>query len=168
MRFARHLNQAMSQAWVEHCVTCWQEDLAFAYMIQLKASGAWLGSIELMVRTDVAEIGYILSDSFWGQGFATEAARVLVAWAEMQPGLGRIVAVCHSDNLASRRVLEKIGLQFEARLDGDVLWPQLRPANGARLLFGCSLGPESVISSHQIPVKSVGLHFKCEIAQALP
>lgn len=145
MRFARHLNQAMSQAWVEYCMTCWKEGLAFAYMIQLKASGEWLGSIELAVGPDAAEIGYILSDSFWGEGYATEASKVLVGWAEAQTSLERIVAVCHPDNLASRRVLEKVGLQFEARLDGEVLWPQLRPANGPRLMFGRSLGPRSLL-----------------------
>jgi len=70
-----------------------------------------------------------MNRSYWGQGYATEAAAELVRYGFEQAGLRRIFAECHPDNLASARVLEKIGLLPEAT------------TNTARLRFGLSQPP---------------------------
>lgn len=60
------------------------------------------------------EIGYRLIPEVWGQGLATEAAAAVLRWATADrsgPGLDHVVAVTHPDNIASQRVLEKIGLK---------------------------------------------------------
>jgi ribosomal-protein-alanine N-acetyltransferase len=56
------------------------------------------------------EVGYRLLTDAWGQGIATEAGRALVRYGFEALQLGRIVGVAHPDNLASRRVLTKLGL----------------------------------------------------------
>ena len=53
------------------------------------------------------EMGYGLAPSCWGQGWATEAAAAVLAWASRDTP--RIVARCHPGNVASRRLLERIG-----------------------------------------------------------
>ena len=63
-----------------------------------------------------ADIGYELAPHYWGQGYATEAARAIVSFGFQELGLHRIAAWCNADNLASARVLEKVGLQVEGRL----------------------------------------------------
>jgi ribosomal-protein-alanine N-acetyltransferase len=57
------------------------------------------------------EIGYRLMPHAWGQGIATELARAMVRRGFDELGLERIIGVTHPDNLASQRVLLKIGMR---------------------------------------------------------
>src|SRR5256886_12460553 len=58
------------------------------------------------------EIGYWLGVSYWGQGYATEAARAVIDHAFEDLGLERLEAGARVSNPASRRVLEKCGFQW--------------------------------------------------------
>lgn len=71
------------------------------------------------------EIGYVLHRDFWGQGYATEAARMLVDLGFTALSLHRIYAYVFEENKASRRVLEKVGMQQEGRLREDT-WKNKR------------------------------------------
>ncbi|RPI96532.1 MAG: N-acetyltransferase [Chloroflexi bacterium] len=62
-----------------------------------------------------------------GKGYATEAARGLIAWAFIQPGVRRVTADCLAGNFASIRVLEKAGMRrLGPRSDGLIAWEQTR------------------------------------------
>jgi RimJ/RimL family protein N-acetyltransferase len=63
-----------------------------------------------------ADIGYELNPKFWGHGYATEAARALVAHGFREMALHRVSAWCVADNLGSQNVLQKCGMQLEGRL----------------------------------------------------
>lgn len=88
--------------------------------ITLAKSGELIGNVGLRRDTagdPVADMGYELSPTHWGRGFATEAARAIIdmgfgVWG----GLERIHAHCIAENEASARVLRKAGLREEARL----------------------------------------------------
>jgi len=60
------------------------------------------------------ELGYRLKRSVWGRGLATEGARALLERALEEWGYARICARTLAGNLASRRVMDKVGLRFEA------------------------------------------------------
>jgi RimJ/RimL family protein N-acetyltransferase len=60
-----------------------------------------------------AEIGYILDPAFAGHGYATEIAAALLRICFEDLGVHRVTAGCYADNLASRRVLEKVDMQLE-------------------------------------------------------
>ena len=62
------------------------------------------------------DIGYELSPNHWGQGYTTEAASALIEFGFHTLKLHRIWSWCIADNLTSRRVLEKLGMQLEGRL----------------------------------------------------
>ena len=68
------------------------------------------------------EIGYSVLPAYRGQGFATEAARALVDWALAQRDVRRIIAECSPDNVASIRVLEKLGMQRREADGGMLRW----------------------------------------------
>ena len=70
-------------------------------------------------RYDQAFLWYALNRAYWGQGYATEAARCLLRFGFETAGLRRIFAECHADNVASARVLAKIGLRPEAPATGE-------------------------------------------------
>ncbi|GAA1133546.1 GNAT family protein [Nocardioides aquiterrae] len=73
-----------------------------------------------------AALGYCLAEKAWGRGYATEAARALLDWAFGTLDLNRVQAETDTRNLASARVLEKLGFVREGTLredcvvDGDV------------------------------------------------
>jgi RimJ/RimL family protein N-acetyltransferase len=63
-----------------------------------------------------AMMGYCLSDAAWGQGYATEAAGAMLQWAFATLGLNRVQAETDTRNVASSRVLEKLGFVREGTL----------------------------------------------------
>jgi len=71
--------------------------------------GACVGKIDVDVHNDVAtNIGYVLVPSAWGQGYATELVRTVVAHLAAR-GVARFVATVTAGNDASARVLSKAG-----------------------------------------------------------
>jgi ribosomal-protein-alanine N-acetyltransferase len=84
---------------------------AFGPVIE-RATGAIAGEAGLIPfggeGPDV-ELGYAFGRAFWGRGFATEIGRAVLAEALGPLGLKRVVAVTKPANLASQRVLAKLG-----------------------------------------------------------
>jgi len=90
-----------------------------------------IGGIGFMLREDVerfsAEIGYWLSEEYWGRGITTEALRAMTDHAMETHRLNRVYALPFAWNGASFRVLEKAGYELEGRLrcaafkDGEVV-----------------------------------------------
>ena len=81
---------------------------------------ATLRRVEIEDRPEV-EVGYRVAAAWWGRGIATEVASALVAVARDQLGLAEIVAFTLPSNLASRRVMEKVGFTYER----DIEWAAL-------------------------------------------
>jgi RimJ/RimL family protein N-acetyltransferase len=74
----------------------------------------WCGVFPLE-DSGLIEIGYRYVRAAWGQGIATEAGRAVLDHGFRELGFDPIVAVTHPDNLASQRVLTKIGLKPRGR-----------------------------------------------------
>ena len=68
-------------------------------------------ALKYIPGTAEIEVGYRLRHAAWGRGYATEGARELVRYGFDDLGLHRIIGVTHPANVASQRVLEKIGLE---------------------------------------------------------
>jgi ribosomal-protein-alanine N-acetyltransferase len=66
-----------------------------------------------------ASLGYCLGDAAWGHGYATEAARSMLQWAYDTLDLNRVQAETDTRNVASARVLEKLGFVREGTLRED-------------------------------------------------
>jgi RimJ/RimL family protein N-acetyltransferase len=56
-----------------------------------------------------AEVGYLLGKSWWGRGYASEAARAAMDWAFRERGFDRLLSLIDPDNAASIRVAERLG-----------------------------------------------------------
>ena len=68
-----------------------------------------------------ASMGYCFDDAAWGHGYATEAGRALLQWAFDTLDLNRVQAETDTRNLASARVLEKMGFKREGTLREDCI-----------------------------------------------
>ena len=90
-----------------------------------KGSDSAIGLFEIRLEDFKAELGYGLGKAFWGKGYTTEAARTVVDWALAQPSIYRVWAVCDVDNIGSRRVMEKIGMQREGILRREIIHPNI-------------------------------------------
>ena len=71
--------------------------------------------LQYIAETEEVEIDYIVDKTFWGQGLATEAGQAALRYGFVELGLRRIVGIVHPENIASRRVLEKLGMRFTER-----------------------------------------------------
>ena len=92
------------------------------FAITLRSNGQFCGGTGFRLEPDRhhAELGYWLGVPFWGQGYATEAARAMIDYGFDHLGLHRIYASHFAQNLASGRVLRKIGMRYEGCLRGHI------------------------------------------------
>lgn len=96
------------------------------WAVELKARGKVIGQIYLKqiepLEILTCELGYILSPAFQRQGYASEAAGALVSHSLTAGGMHRVVAHCNPDNVASWKLLEKIGFRREGLLHKNIFF----------------------------------------------
>jgi [ribosomal protein S5]-alanine N-acetyltransferase len=85
------------------------------FCIVLRESGALCGGVGLQIEAEHrrAELGYWIGVPHWGHGYATEAAFSMVKYGFENLELQRIFASHVTGNLASGKVLQKIGMRYE-------------------------------------------------------
>jgi len=83
-----------------------------------KETGAVIGfsGIKYVPEIEDNELGYRFLPEYWGRGLATEAGAASVEFARATIGLGRLVAMVHPGNVASVRVVTKLGFSVEKQL----------------------------------------------------
>jgi ribosomal-protein-alanine N-acetyltransferase len=98
-----------------------EKDKVFELAVEQKENGKVIGLVGLICRDHgQGEIGWALCVEHRGQGYAVEAARALMDYGFGMLGLHRIHADTNSHNLASWRVMERLGMRREALLRGAV------------------------------------------------
>lgn len=92
----------------------WDEHGYGLWAVESRPTGELMGRSGLQYLTDTneVEVDFILGTQFWGQGFATEAGQASLQYGFENLELDMMVGIVHTDNVASQRVLEKIGMQF--------------------------------------------------------
>lgn len=85
------------------------------WAVEDRITGALLGwnGLRYLPDTDETEVGYLLQKGFWGRGLATEGAAEAVRFGFEHIVLDEVIALAHPENVASRRVMEKIGMRFD-------------------------------------------------------
>ena len=93
------------------------------FATELRDSGRMIGFIGLAYQdydahfTPCVDIGWRLHPDVWGQGLATEGAQACMDFALHELKLPEVVAVAVSQNTASIRVMEKIGMTYDSSFD---------------------------------------------------
>jgi RimJ/RimL family protein N-acetyltransferase len=113
-----------------------QDEQGFSFWaVERKSDGRFLGYCGLKltnlpgtpVEKDI-EIGWRLREDAWGQGYASEAAEAVLAWAWANLSVERIVSFTIPANAPSRRVMERIGMIRRPDLDfGHPAYPAGHP-----------------------------------------
>jgi [ribosomal protein S5]-alanine N-acetyltransferase len=123
---------------LERCILGWKEMRSFPWVVVRKEDGTLIGMIEMRIVNGQADIGYVLAQDVWGQSYATEMAKAVVSWAMEQPQIQRVWATCDCDNVASARVLEKVGLKFEKVLKEYIVHPNISDDPRDSMLYSIS------------------------------
>jgi len=71
----------------------------------------WAG-LQFLPKRNETEVGFLLDRRCWGMGYATEAARASLQFGFERFNLDHIIALVHPENIASRHVIEKIGMIY--------------------------------------------------------
>ena len=118
------ITQNMSDGF-PNSVEKWKAFLEFAInnneilYLAIDINGEAVGSIGISPKKDYmqknAELGYWLSEKYWGKGIITEAIKEIVKLAFNKFDIVRIYATPFEKNYASHRALEKAGFKLEAR-----------------------------------------------------
>ncbi|WP_071146601.1 GNAT family N-acetyltransferase [Bacteroides ihuae] len=87
--------------------------------------GRAVGGIGLIPGSDVerisAELGYWLGEEYWGNDIMSEAVKQIIQYAFGELFFSKIFAMVFSSNVASMRVLEKVGFEKEAVLKSALI-----------------------------------------------
>lgn len=106
------------------------------WAVELLDSGAFIGFVGLAEPrfdahfTPAVEVGWRLAREHWGSGHASDGARAAIAFAFDDLGLGEIVSFATVGNDRSRRVMERIGMSYDAADDFE--HPALPPGDPLR------------------------------------
>ncbi len=97
------------------------ETFAFAIMVDDKV----VGSIGIFrqgnIHSQTAELGYYIAEEYWGKGIMTEAVKQICEYVFGDSDIIRIYAEPFAYNIASCRVLEKVGFQYEGTLRSNAV-----------------------------------------------
>ena len=111
-----------AQAFIAACRQMAEEGTGVRLAVERLSDGRFVGWCTLNRWNPghrSASLGYCFDDAAWGHGYATEATDVLLRWAFDHLDLNRVQAETDTRNLASARVLEKLGFVREGTLRED-------------------------------------------------
>ena len=96
----------------------WQKSQPSFYEFAIVLDDAQIGavSVSLLETPNQGEIGWILNKKYWNRGYASEAAGAVLDFAKTALHLKSVIAQCDGRNLASAKVMEKIGMRL---VDGN-------------------------------------------------
>ena len=115
-------DRGRSERFIKACRQMAEEGAGARVAVDRDSDGAFIGWCHLSKwHPDYrsASLGFCFTEASWGHGYATEAARVLLRWAFDTLDLNRVQAEADTRNIASARVLEKLGFVREGTLRED-------------------------------------------------
>lgn len=100
--------ERIKQRWIELGYSWW----TFVEIRSGEVIG--MGCVQHLARdpANPLELGWRLRPEYWHQGYASEAAQCMAAFAFDQLGVPLLCAVCHVENLPSAKVMERLGMRF--------------------------------------------------------
>ena len=112
---ARYVRQTRRPGWLN-------------WVLRLRATGEAIGTVQATQKDErTAEVAWVVSPSFQGAGYATEAAAAAIDWLETE-GIEVFAAYIHPDHIASNKVAERLGfVPTESIRDGETGWKRESP-----------------------------------------
>lgn len=114
MMYLPYADLTETAAFLQDAQVQWAMALPERYEFVILLDGRHIGGMTLYMQEDrtEAELGWVLHRDYWRRGYVTEAALALMAFAREQLGVRRIFACCDSENVASFKTMEKLGMHL--------------------------------------------------------
>lgn len=104
-----------AKKWLQFCRD--NENKKENYLFAIEVDGLFIGGIGLhKISEHCFDVGYWISEKFWGKGYATEALNAITNLAFDELKIDRVQAYVFEGNEASERVLVKCGYEYEGFL----------------------------------------------------
>ncbi|MFN0112563.1 MAG: GNAT family N-acetyltransferase [Blastocatellia bacterium] len=118
--FPKTLDEQEMTEWIDRNLNRYASYGHGVWAVILKETQQFVGDCGLVVQevdgAEELEVGYHFKPNFWGQGFAAEAARGCMDYAFNQLNARRVISMIRPENLPSRRVAERNGLEIEKEI----------------------------------------------------
>ena len=131
-------DRAAVDAWVAAARKHWEDHGFGPWVVELPCEAPFIGVVGLsnlrfaLPFAPAIEAAWRLTTHYWGRGYAYEAARAAIDDGFGRLGLEEIVALTVPANVASRRVMEKLGMTRDPAEDFDFEHPRLPPGHPLR------------------------------------
>ncbi|MBR1390189.1 MAG: GNAT family N-acetyltransferase [Lachnospiraceae bacterium] len=91
----------------------WEKEMPSFYEFAVLFHDVQIGAVSIYLNDerDTGEFGWTINKKYWNRGFAYEAAGALLKYATEKLGIQHFIAHCDSENVASYRVMEKLGMK---------------------------------------------------------
>lgn len=102
----------------------YNKNKAAPWGIELKSNNKLIGTAGFVAwdkNSREAEIGYTLSQDYWNMGLTTEAVNKIISFGFEKMKLTKILSRCKPSNVASYKVLEKVGFTFDTIIQGQMV-----------------------------------------------
>ncbi|MCM1231131.1 MAG: GNAT family N-acetyltransferase [Muribaculum sp.] len=96
----------------------WAKEQPAFYEFAMLYQGEHIGAVSIYFENDVGELGWIVNKKYWRNGFAYEAAKAIVSYFAEHMGTTHFIAHCDTENTASWKVMEKLGMTRTGEHDG--------------------------------------------------
>lgn len=120
-----HTRFEQAQSAIARAITAWKDETRFPYIIVFKEKAEVMGMIDPRIENHSVGIGYVIGRAYWGNGYMPEATRAVIDWSFQQSSIYRSYATTDIENLASQRVLEKVGMRCEGILRKYIVHPNV-------------------------------------------
>lgn len=116
-------NDSIDEAkeYLTKCDEEWSKENPILYEFAIIFEGVHVGAVGIDILDDErtkAELGWSLNKKYWRKGITSEAAFAVVDYAIKEIGIKYFVAHCDSENVASYKLMEKLGMKLKDRYGG--------------------------------------------------
>ena len=109
----RPLSREQTETAIANIILHWERHGFGRWAVICKEDRKLIGMAGFRSHEDIAELIYILDEPYWGKGLATEIAGAIIECGFETCKFARIMAMTRPANMASRRVMDKLGMKFE-------------------------------------------------------
>ncbi len=88
----------------------WEKERPAFVEFAMLYEGRHIGTATVYFEEGFGELAWLVNRKYWGNGFAYEAAKALIAYTKSTYGTTRFHACCDSENVASYKTMEKLGM----------------------------------------------------------
>jgi RimJ/RimL family protein N-acetyltransferase len=126
------------EAWVARVRAYWERHGFGQFVVELPGAASFIGVVgladahETVPVAPAIEAAWRLARSYWGHGYALEAARAMIDDGFGRLSLTEIIAITVTENWRSRRVMERLGMTRDPAEDFDFDHPRLPPGHSLR------------------------------------